>query len=566
MQCDKIYKKGVKVLEQINKLKKQGYTVWIFLLCAVLAGGFHEYAAALIGATLLTYTAVVIFKNKKISFNINAVSIAVLLITVFYLLSSLWAVDRGMAFIGFVKFLPVPVFMLMLMQDKGEKEKLVGILVPFAFVITLISVPLMFVPALDGIFSVADRLAGPFQYPNVMALFLLVCEILVVSKEKYKLYDFFCLAVFIIGIYLTGSRSVFVLALISNIAAMLMKNSKKVRLVTITVTAAVIISVIGLAVFTDIPLFDRLIRFSFLESTFAGRLLYFRDALPLILKRPFGMGYMGYYYIQQSIQTGVYSVMSVHNDFIQLLLDVGWVPAVAFIGAVLKGLFSKRICGTHRLIIATVSAHLCFDFDLQFVFMFMLLLLFFDLKEGKEIKIHGAWLCVCLAAVSIYMSLSLFLCRIGLYEAGLAMYPLNTQAQTQLLLSADSIEESNSIADKILERNEYITVAYSAKARYYYQKGDFGKVIENKNNIFEKSQFATDEYKEYCYMLINGISLYSKNGDTYSMRICSNELINAADNLSAMKEKLSYFGKIIKDQPDTELEEEVLQFIDTLRK
>ena len=67
---------------------------------------------------------------------------------------------------------------------------------------------------------------------------------------------------------------------------------------------------------------ERFTNISFGASTFLGRILYVQDALPLILKHPFGLGYYGYYFIQQSVQTGVYTVVNAHNELIQILLDV----------------------------------------------------------------------------------------------------------------------------------------------------------------------------------------------------------------------------------------------------
>ncbi|MEE0945610.1 MAG: O-antigen ligase family protein [Acutalibacteraceae bacterium] len=550
-------------------LKKSGLkngAVVIFFLTALFAGGYQDYVAALTGAALLIYIAVIGYKNRKLSFNVNLTSLSVVVISLFYLVSVLWAVDKGMAFVGFVKFLPVPAFMLILMQENTGSDRFIKLLVPFGFAVTLISIPLMFVPYLEGYFSVADRLAGPFQYPNVMALFMLLCELLVVFKKKYRWLDFFFIAVFIIGIYLTGSRSVFAIGIAANIAAIFMKRNKKVTLITACTLLVVAVTVICLAVFTDIPLFDRLVRFSFFESTFAGRLLYFRDAVVMILKRPFGMGYMGYYYMQQSVQTGVYSVNSVHNGILQFMLDVGIIPALLFLAAVIKGLFSKNIKSEYKLLIATVFLHLCFDFDLQFAFIFMTFLLFFNLNEGKKINVNLSLASVILSLLSLYMGVALSLCGVGLYKTGLSLYPANTKALTNLLLACDDINEQYEIGNEILKYNEYVTVAYSARARYFYSKGDFASVIENKNEIFKKTQFACDEYKEYCYMLINGISMYSEKSDSYSARICVNELIMAYEELSNMNDKLSYFGKIIKDKPDTALEPEVSEYIEKLKQ
>ena len=97
----------------------------------------------------------------------------------------------------------------------------------------------------------------------------------------------------------------------------------------IAAAASVLALVIYSALFDSFGIFRRVLSLSFTESTFVGRFLYYMDALPQILRRPFGMGYMGYYYDQLSVQTGVYSVMYLHNDLFQLVLDTGWIPAAS---------------------------------------------------------------------------------------------------------------------------------------------------------------------------------------------------------------------------------------------
>ena len=75
------------------------------------------------------------------------------------------------------------------------------------------------------------------------------------------------------------------------------------------------------------------------ESTFIGRIIYFKYGLRLIAKNPFGLGYLGFYYTEQFNQTAVYSVRYIHNELLQLLLDIGWLPAAFFAAALIAALF-----------------------------------------------------------------------------------------------------------------------------------------------------------------------------------------------------------------------------------
>ena len=134
----------------------------------------------------------------------------------------------------------------------------------------------------------------------------------------------------------------------------------------------------------------RFLTISTQSSSLNGRLLYYFDALPVVLKNPFGLGYYGYYFSQGSFQTGVYSVVSIHNDILQFLLDIGWVPTILFVVAIVISVFSKRISYTQRLLLIVLIGHSLFDFDLQFVSMMFIIILCMDFEIGRitEFKIN----------------------------------------------------------------------------------------------------------------------------------------------------------------------------------
>ena len=85
--------------------------------------------------------------------------------------------------------------------------------------------------------------------------------------------------------------------------------------------AGAVVAVILAVAAGSAGILERFTNISFEQVRFSGRILYVQDALPLILKHPFGLGYYGYYFIQQSVQTGVYTGVNAHNELrIQILL------------------------------------------------------------------------------------------------------------------------------------------------------------------------------------------------------------------------------------------------------
>lgn len=542
---------------------------WILLLSLVLSGGFNEYVGCVLSAIISVLLIVKIAQNRNFVVNINITSLSIAVITLLYLISCFYAVDSGMAFVGFLKFLPVLLYMLLLMQDKGIKEHLIALLPYVALALGVLSLVLMYIPITKDYFTVSDRLAGFFQYPNTFALFLIVGELTALSKEKLKPIDIISALLLIILLLFTGSRAVFILAVFSNVLIIFFRKGKKVKILLGIVVAVLAVAVLlMLPLFNNSEIFSRYFTISFTESTFVGRLLYYFDAFPLILRHPFGLGYMGYYYVQQSIQTGVYSVMFIHNDFLQLLLDVGWIPCLLFVVGIIKSFFRKGNSAGKRIILLTVFLHCLFDFDLQFISMFFILLLFLNYNDGKQFELKkGAvfvFSFVITGLLSLYFAVALGLAHFGFNQAADSMFPGNTQNKVDLLIAEDDIVAQNEIADRIISQNEYVQIAYSAKARYAFSQGDFESLISYKNKIFQIAPFSYDEYEDYCYMLIQGIQLYKQAGDEYSTEVCEQQLLKTADRLDRLDDKLSNLGRKIVDQPKTDLPDDIVKYINSL--
>lgn len=542
---------------------------WILLLSLVLSGGFNEYVGCVLSAIISVLLIVKIAQNRNLVVNINITSLSIAVITLLYLISCFYAIDSGMAFVGFLKFLPVLLYMLLLMQDKGIKEHLIALLPYVALALGVLSLVLVFIPATRDYFTVSDRLAGFFQYPNTFALFLLVGELTALSKEKLKPIDIISALLLIILLLFTGSRAVFILAVFSNVLIIFFRKGRKNKIILCTVLAALVLAVLLLLpLLKSNEIFSRYFTISFGESTFVGRLLYYADAFPVILKHPFGLGYMGYYYIQQSIQTGVYSVMFIHNDFLQLLLDVGWIPCLLFVVGIIKSFFRKGNSAGKRIILLTVFLHCLFDFDLQFISMFFILLLFLNYNDGKQLELKkGAvfvFSFVITGLLSLYFAVALGLAHFGFNQAADSMFSGNTQNKVDLLIAEDDIVTQNEIADRIISQNEYVQIAYSAKARYAFSQGDFESLISYKNKIFQIAPFSYDEYEDYCYMLIQGIQLYKQAGDEYSTEVCEQQLLKTADRLDRLDDKLSNLGRKIVDQPKTDLPDDIVKYINSL--
>ena len=546
---------------------KHNIHLLLFFLSLISCGLFHEFVSAFFSVLIFITIVYDIFKNKKLILKINRVAISVFSITAAYLVCSIWAIDSGMAILGFVKFLPLPLFYVSFMQKPEEKEKLFKYLPAFAAITTTVSAVLMQVPVIKRYFSVAGRLSGFFQYSNTFALFLLVCLILAVTgKTQFKKTDFLYIVIIIGGILYSGSRTVMLLTVLSVAVLLVFLPQKRIKIAVISIFAAMAAAAVIYAVISgNFDNVGRFLKTSFTESTFLGRLLYYKDGLRVIAKHPFGLGYLGYYFCEQSIQTGFYSVRYIHNDFLQLMLDVGWLPAAGFIYVILRSFFSRGAGLRKRLLIFVIAAHASFDFDLQFVSVFVLFILILDDKGGKVIEIKSiakTTVIIAFAAIlQLYFGIVLLFSYLELNTLALRLYPYNTEVRTKLLTEEINNEKMNEMADRILEQNEYVSIAYSAKARYAYSVGDFGKVISYKKAVFKYAPYQIEDYNEYCRMLIIGIQLYEQNGDIDSAGYCKNELLKVPEILKSVEEKTDKLAFRLTDKPQLTLDDEILNYI-----
>ncbi len=541
----------------------------LMAVCLVI-GGFPEWVSCLTTVFLAGYSLVRLCRKRVWTIQADWLTLAVATLCAGYGVTCLWAVDRGMAFIGFVKFLPLLLYLFVLQQEQ-RTVTLTAYMPYLAAAMTAVSTVLSLIPQTASLVTVADRLAGFFQYPNTFAVFLLVCELLLLSKPSKRWYDYATCAVLIGGLLYTGSRITFVLCILANIAMLFacVNKKKRVRLL-IGMVAAIVIGGAVLWLARD-SFLGRYLTISLTQSTFVGRILYVLDALPLLWQHPFGMGYRGYAYTQMGSQTGVYSVAFVHNDLMQILLDVGWIPAVCCIICAAAFFCRRDVPLTQKIPVAALCAHALLDFDLQYIVMDFLLIAMLYRPSERRLTLPsvgrtllGTFLVV-VGVVSAYMSVPLVLAHSGLRDASHTMYAYNTQNILAMLETEDDLDEAHMAAEHLLEYNTSYYVPYSIEAKYAYSQGNIRQVIENKRAAIERAPFQYSEYEEYAAMLINAVVSYEAKGDAASATVCKRELVWLETRLSQTAKRLSPLGAMIDDQPTTAFSADVQAYVEKWR-
>ncbi len=547
-----------------GKFSKIGPVTPLQVLVAVMpfiTGIFYEWQAALATAALLIILIAKTVKEKKICFETGFPLIFTACLTAGNILTAFWAVDKGMVWLGVVKFLPLLLFVFAASKEDDNLR-----FVPLAGVVmTVVSVALSPIDALKGHVIVSGRIGGFFEYPNAFAMFLLICLILVLFKEKIRIVDWVFAAVYLAGIALSGSRTVIVLTALTAIVFIAWVNDKKIKIIA----AAAFVLVAAAA---GIYLFNKLSSLTN-GSTFYGRFLYFIDAMPVILKHPFGLGYYGYYYTQGSFQTGVYSVIHIHNDLLQILLDVGWIPAAAGCVMMVKAFMKAEF--QYKVIMLMTVLHLLFDFDMQFVSMSVILLAVVirsSDSKTKTLKLSYktslaslAAVSVVLAGVSVYFGLASFFNYLNRFDTAAKIYPAYTEAQKMNLVNAQTDEEMDAVAGSILKHNPNYPLANNAKARLAFSSGDILSMMDYKEKCISYDKYSLQEYLDYLDMLTYAISMYVQIEDYDSAKYCISRCLSIRNDLKRVEAGTSELGRMIDDKPELELPAEYADYIDMLQ-
>ena len=538
---------------------------WVFLLSPFLLGLYFPWASALMSVTLIVLL-LLLLKNRGIRLSRSPIFLAAASLVLFQLLGSLWGCDRGMSVIGAVAFLPLPLFALMIEQYPVDcRTALFRRLPVVACVMVLLALILSFLKTEEGWFLVSGRQAGFFQYPNTYALYLLCALAVLLFGEVPKGGMALWAGILILGIVLTGSRTVFILLFFLLIIYLCAEKTAKKRWVLLILVLLLAFGLVVVVLLTgDRQRFGRFLTISLSSSEMLGRLLYARDAIPVIARHPFGLGYLGYFWLQGSFQSGVYSVRYVHNELLQLLLDVGWIPAGLFFWALLRFfLYSGRDL-RRSVPVILICMHSLLDFDMQFVAMAMLLILLVDVEPKASHDLKARW-----PSALILICSAFFCCWIGLaswkyymrdYRAAIHIYPGYTAAMADLL-SQTSGDERETFADRALNLNKSISVAYDAKTITAYEKGMLDQALLYKERAVELSKYNLTEYTDLFYILRRAYEEALAADDRQAAEAYLTRLEEIPLRLEAVREGTSILGWKIRDLPELNLPEEYMSWL-----
>ena len=498
-----------KSVHRAEKPRQNTPLLFLLLVLVPLFGGYYLFSAFLAGTALTLLLIHAAWQNGVIRLPTGPEAWCLYILTGCSLLTIPFAVSAGMAFAGTLRLTVwVLFFLYAATYSPRERADILDAVAYEGAILSLITIISFLCAAASGIDNPNGRIDGPFQYANTWSLYLLVCLILLMMREKRHPLDWAAMAVLLCGIYLSGSRGVFLVLLP---LALLWGGYQLVRrrnVKTVAAAAAATVSIGALATALSGGLvLNRLRAITLTSSSLNGRLLYCMDGLNMLIRHPLGVGYGGYLYLQPLEQTGVYVLRYIHNEYLQAALDGGIPAGLCMAGLCAAMLLRKGAPVRERAVVFAVAAHSLIDFDLQFSAMAFLLLLCGSGGRCREIALPrrraSAALCALCALVFGYFSAVYALDFFERPAAAHALFPADLSLAEKRLQSFPDVEHAEPVADAIIASTDLSMLAWDCKLAAAAQRVDLSAMVEYKYQYLRLNRYRGEVYEDFAALLEN---------------------------------------------------------------
>lgn len=514
--------KGKKTSRPARTPETRANTPLFFLLAALLLlfGGYYDvfvFLAAALLAVLLAYTTV---RAGGLTLPKGPVPWLLLGLVACSLLTLPAAVSPGMALTGVLRWLAALLFYLYAATyTQAERALILDSVAWQGAAMAAVSVCLFAGTQLTGGEDANGRIDGFFQYANTYALFLLVCLVLLLGRQRRHKADWAAMAVLLLGVFLSGSRGVFLLlggaGLFLAIHRLVVK--KQVRAVLLGAGAVVVLA--GLAtVFSGGMVLRRLSAITLESSSLNGRLLYYLDGLRMLAEHPFGVGRGGYLYLQPLIQTGPYILKSIHNEYLQAALDGGLAAGVLLLALVCAAVLRRGAPLRERVVAALLGLHACIDFDFQFFAVLCLLLLCASGGESRVVRPDRRAVLAVGGALTLafcFFSLPYGLWFFGNSRGAYALWPYDLSLAEERLQHCADLTEAGEIADAILARTDTSMLAWDCKFAQAAAAADYPAMAEYRYQYLRLNPYRPEVYEEMAALLENACQEAPEGMDVY---------------------------------------------------
>lgn len=532
------------------KQSRSYYIAGITLCLLTLSfGGYYEFVNTIFAGLLIIFFLyeTLICKSKIQSITDSFWFGTILLVG--YGISIFYAIDSGIAAEGLAKkslFFVWGCILLLLTQT--ERKRLLLWIPYIGFAMVILCGIAYFIPVLQEYVFQNNRLGGWFQYANTCGGFLLIGSVILLLKESRSKLDYIMLLVLLGGILLTGSRSTALLLIFCIIYFIFKMPALRKQL--LIGSGLLIVGILAILLLTgNTSNIARITTLFTQSSTIYGRALYNYDGISQLTAHPFGLGYLGFYFIQNKIQTGLYSVRYIHNDWLQIGLDIGILPMILILVIIIKNLWQMRKKSNHSIVLLLLFLQSFMEFNLEYSVMGLLLMLFLSEQSLPNVKpqiIQKSSIAICTAALIplIYISIPLSLAYMDKTELALKLYPYETNEQLKLLSQSTNENEVAKLAEQILKQNKTCSLAYDAKAIVEMNNGLYPEAVTSMKKSIEYNRFEPQGYEQLEWLLTQIVEQEVVPDTSYYMLEYENLQLLKEQN----QEAVSYFGKRINDK------------------
>lgn len=510
-----------------------------WILVPFIYGGFYDwiiFAMAVIWQVCLLYIAI---QNKKIILPEKTICIIVTGIMLCYVGTVFYGIDSGMSELGLIKVIALLQFLLLVEQIQYEERiELLEQIPMIASVMAVISM-ISYITPWKHTFFQASRLGGFFQYSNTFALYLLIgIIVLLYEKKKDKLW-YIKLYILTTAVLFTGSRIVFFLMIIGIVITGSYQNMGRY-----------------LTIFTH-------------NSTLWGRILYQIDGLKMLLKRPAGLGYRGYYFLQPSVQSAAYTTKFVHNDFLQIGLDGGMIAMILAVILFIQSIYEKSSQDLQKHLLVIIAIHSCLDFNLQFLSIGMIVIVCMQCKEKKELQLKKIKIFCLLTFVGFVLSLragiGTSLEYQGKYKQALKIMPELTTARMKQLSKETDKNQAEESADKLIHSNKRISQAYGVKAEIAYGENNYNAMVRYKRQEIKNRKYDIAVYEDYIDKLACILQEKQADSDTKGMKQYLEELLWIQQYIEKINTQTNPIANHLKDELILQFDSNYQNYLEQIR-
>jgi len=561
MKRIEIIKKRMRTMKQGNCLKLDRLILIVTLL---LFGGFYDWNIAFVGCCICLYAMMLFCKKQPIYRKEHKLPLWLPeIIILFQFLVLFWAVDRSANISGIMRGISILLWMYICLQmDDSNKERLLLMIPRMGECMVICGSAALLFQRIKPFFWRAERFGGFFQYANTCALFLLLGIVICYFEWDRKITlsirtngRICCrLVLLLLGVLLTGSRSILMfLVLWGSLHSVRNKKFRNI-FIGVTIGGSIILGGYYLLTGSGTQNISRIFTEPASNSTFYGRLLYDIDGISILLKHPMGLGYLGYYYVQHMLQTGVYTVRFIHNDILQLGLDYGIIPMFLFICYMIWQLAQgKQTMYQKELLVIILIASLV-DFHMQYLLIDFIIILCLDLgsqsiKQNKTERLENCFLFGVLTLGFIFCFIPYFAVYNGRPDIAIQFMPNNTEALRIAMIKTNDRDTACSYAEKVLQNNKYIADAYNVKAYAAAMENDIASVIKNQDEVLRLERYDVDRYCSYDLLLEQLALQYEKIGEYQTVEQIEEKRMDIRKQLASLREQTNPIAYKLRDIP-----------------